>query len=60
MHRETQLSGLASPFYHAPDAHAAERMATLIDEHIGALDALGRLLPLQPPEAGQFIAFQVM
>jgi hypothetical protein len=35
-------------------------MATLIDEHIGALDALGRLLPLQALEAVHFVPFQIM
>jgi hypothetical protein len=40
MDREWQLSGLASPFYHAPNAHPAERLATLIEEDVVGLDGL--------------------
>ena len=47
MHQERQPSGLASPLYHASDAHAAERLAALVDENVGRLLAIGGLLPLQ-------------
>ena len=37
MHRERKFGNLASTFNHASDAHPRERLATLIDEDVGAL-----------------------
>ena len=44
--RERQLSCLAGALDHAPDAHPTEWVAALVDEGIGALDALGLLVAL--------------
>ena len=60
MHRERQPSGLASPFDHASNAHAAERLAALIDEDVGRLDPVSLLLPLQELETVHLIPLQVM
>src|SRR5271156_4175246 len=46
VHRERQLGSLARSLNHAPNAHAAEWMASLIHEHIGRLDAFERIAAL--------------
>jgi hypothetical protein len=60
MYRERQSSSLASPLNHASNAHAAERPATLIDEHVSPLCPISLLLPLQELEAVHLIPLQVM
>jgi hypothetical protein len=60
VYRERQPSNLASPFYHPPNAHAAEGLATLIDEDVGSLDPVSLLLPLQELETVHLIPLQVM
>jgi len=49
MHRERQPSGFASPLNRAGDAHAAERLTALVDEHVSpgvACDLRRALMPL--------------
>jgi hypothetical protein len=41
MDRERQVGNLAASLDHPRDSHAPERLAALIDEHIGRLDAVG-------------------
>jgi hypothetical protein len=53
VNREWQLGGLAGTLDHAADAHAAEQLATLVDEHISRFGALA----LQSLEAGQLVPF---
>jgi hypothetical protein len=60
MNRERQFGGLASPFDHAADAHATERLGALIDEDVSGFYALGLLLAPQQLDARQFIAVEVM
>jgi hypothetical protein len=60
MNRERQPSSLASPLYHASDTHPAERLGALIDEHVGRLNPVRLLLPLQELETVHLIALQVM
>ena len=60
MHRERQPSSLASPFNHACDAHPAERLTALIDEHVSPLDPVSLLLPLQELEPVHLVPLQVM
>jgi hypothetical protein len=60
MHRERQPSGFPGPLNHASDAHAAEGLATLIDEDVGPLDPVSLLLPLQELETVHLIPLQVM
>ena len=60
MHRKRQPSGLASPLNHASDAHPAEGLATLIDEHVGPFPPFSLLLPLQELETVHLIPLQVM
>ena len=43
VNRERQPGGFAGMFDLARNAHAPERLAALIDEHIVGLDALGRI-----------------
>ena len=50
VYRERQSSSLASPFNHASNAHAAERLAALIGEHVGSLEPVSLLLSLQELE----------
>jgi hypothetical protein len=40
-----QPGNLTSPFNHAPNAHTTERLAALIDEHVGRFNAIS-LLPV--------------
>jgi hypothetical protein len=58
--RERQPSGLASPLDHASDAHAAEGLATLIDEDVGRFDPFSLLLPTQELKTIDLIPLQVM
>jgi hypothetical protein len=58
--QERQPSSLASPFNHASDTHAAERLAALIDEDVGPLDPVSVLLPVQELEAVHLVPLQVM
>jgi hypothetical protein len=60
MHRERQPSGLASPFNHASNPHSAERLAALVDEQVGPLDAVGLLVPVQELETVHLIPLQVV
>ena len=60
MHRERQSSGLASPFNHPSNAHAAEGLATLIAEYVGPLDAVSLLLPVQKLETVHLVPLQVV
>jgi hypothetical protein len=60
MNGERQPSSLASPLYHASNAHPAERLAALIDEHVGRLNPVRLLLPAQEFETVHLIALQVM
>ena len=60
MHRKRQPSSLAGPINHASDAHPSERLATLIDEYVGALDPISLLLPSEELETVDLIALQVM
>jgi hypothetical protein len=55
-----QPSSLASPLNHASDAHAAERLATLIDEHVSPFPPFTLLLPLEELETIDLIPLQVM
>jgi hypothetical protein len=57
--RERQPS-LASPLYHASDTHPPEGLAALIDEHVGGLDPVSLLLPVQELETVHLIPLQVM
>jgi hypothetical protein len=50
---------LAGPVNHASIAHAAERLAALVDEHVGRLNAIRLLLPVQF-ETIHLIPLQVM
>jgi hypothetical protein len=47
MDRKRQPSGFSSPFNHASNAHPAEGLATLIDEHVGRLNPISLLLSVQ-------------
>jgi hypothetical protein len=58
MHRELQPSGLASPFNHAGDTHAAKWLATLIDEYVPAGVPCSHLRLAEGLETLDFIAFQ--
>ena len=60
MHRERQPSSLASPFNHASNAHAAERLTALIDEDVGSLNPFSLLLPVQELETVHLIPLQVV
>ena len=60
MDREWQPSGFSSPLNHASDAHAAERLATLIDEYVRPFPPFTLLLPLEELEAVDLIPLQVM
>jgi len=40
-----QPGNLTSPFTHAPNGHTPERLAALIDEHVGRFNAISLLLP---------------
>ena len=60
MDRERQASGFRGPLNHASDAHAAEGLATLIDEDVCPLDPVSLLLPLQELETVHLIPLQVM
>jgi hypothetical protein len=60
VNREWQLSGLASPFYHARNAHPAEGLAALIDEDVGPLGPASLLVPSQELKAVKFVPLQVM
>jgi hypothetical protein len=60
MHRERQPSGLASPFNHPSNAHPAERLAALIDEHVGPLGSVCLLLPVQELETVHLIPLQIV
>jgi hypothetical protein len=42
--REWQPGSLASPFYHASNAHPAEGLPPFIDEEVGAPDPVSLLL----------------
>ena len=44
--RERKLGRSASTLDHAPDTGPTERLAALVDEHVGTLDAISLLLPL--------------
>src|SRR5271156_2946669 len=46
MQWEWQLRSLACSLNHASNTHAAERMASLIHEHIGRLDAIENVAAL--------------
>jgi hypothetical protein len=52
---ERKLSRFACPLDHAGDPHAAEWLATLVDEYVGRL---GLLFLLQSLQASQFVAFE--
>jgi len=56
MDREGKPGGFASPFYHAPDAHTAERLAALVDEDVAGLDAFSGT---GAPEVAQRLVFQL-
>jgi hypothetical protein len=58
--RKRQPSGLAGPFNHPSNAHPAERLAALIDEHVGPLDPVSLLLPVQDLETVHLIPLQVV
>jgi hypothetical protein len=60
MHQERHPSGFSSPLNHASDAHPAERLATLIDEDVGALDPISLLLPSEELETVDLIPLEVM
>jgi hypothetical protein len=50
MHLGWQPSSLAGPFNHASNTQAAERLAALIDKHVGGLNPVSLLLPVQDLE----------
>ena len=60
MYRERQPSGFPGPLNHACNPHAAEGLATLIDEDVGPLDPVSLLPPLQELETVHLIPLQVM
>ena len=60
MHRKRQPSSLASPFNHASNAHPAEGLTALIDEHVSPLDPVSLLLPVQELETVHLVPLQVM
>ena len=47
VHRKRQPCSLASPLYHASNAHPREGLTALIDEDVGALNSASLLLSLQ-------------
>lgn len=52
------LGSLPGSLDHTADACPAEGLPPFVDEDIGALDAIGLLLPLQEPEAVDLIPLQ--
>jgi hypothetical protein len=60
MHRKRQPSRLTSPFYHTTNAHAAERLVALVDEHVAGLNAFGGVGPPQVTEGLMFVTLEIV